>query len=199
MSRRRLRPDELELWQKVAKTTDRMHSEQALPKAPAPAPGPELRNSAPEPDPAPITRFELGQKSNGQRPAHDVLPGLPEQLAAAPVRMDKKTHTRLKRGKLMPEGRIDLHGMTLQQAQPALTSFIMSSFARDRRLVLVITGKGKRADDDGPIPVRPGILRHNVPHWLQTPPLAQMILQVTEANGRHGGGGAYYVYLRRRR
>ena len=91
--------------------------------------------------------------------------------------------------------------MTMDQAQPALIAFIMSSYAKDRRLVLVITGKGQGKDreDVGPIPERPGILRRNVPHWLQTPPMAQVVLQLTEAHGRHGGGGAYYVYLRRRR
>ena len=91
--------------------------------------------------------------------------------------------------------------MTLSQAQPALTAFIMASYAIDRRLVLVITGKGqkKSVEDVGPIPEQPGILRRNVPHWLQVPPLAQLVLQVSEAHGRHGGGGAYYVYLRRRR
>ena len=65
--------------------------------------------------------------------------------------------------------------------------------------MLVVTGKGKDRDDGGPIPVRLGVLRHNVPQWLSTPPLAQIVLQVTEAHLKHGGGGAYYVYLRRNR
>ena len=64
--------------------------------------------------------------------------------------------------------------------------------------MLVITGKG-RAPDGGLQPQRHGILRHSVPHWLGAPPLAARILQVAPAHQRHGGGGAYYVYLRRRR
>ena len=68
-----------------------------------------------------------------------------------------------------------------------------------RRLVLVITGKGKDRDDGGPIPTRHGILRHQVPQWLALPPLSQAILQVTPAHLKHGGHGAYYVYLRRNR
>ena len=66
------------------------------------------------------------------------------------------------------------------------------------RLVLVITGKGKRRDDDGPIPERLGALRHQVPHWLHAPPLSGAVQQIAQAHLRHGGGGAYYVYLRRR-
>ena len=66
------------------------------------------------------------------------------------------------------------------------------------RLVLVITGKGKRRDDTGPIPQRVGALRHQVPQWLRLPPLGPAVLQITEAHLKHGGSGAYYVYLRKR-
>jgi DNA-nicking Smr family endonuclease len=43
-----------------------------------------------------------------------------------------------------------------------------------------------------------GVLRHQVPLWLRQPPLGQAVLQVSEAHLKHGGSGAYYVYLRRR-
>ncbi|WP_371587966.1 Smr/MutS family protein [Pseudoruegeria sp. SK021] len=114
-----------------------------------------------------------------------------------PPQVDAKTHTKLKRGKLRPDARIDLHGMTLSQAHPVLNRFMMGAYSRQQRLVLVITGKGKDRDDGGPVPVPRGILRHQVPHWLQTPPLNSIVLQVTQAHLRHGGDGAYYVYLRR--
>jgi DNA-nicking Smr family endonuclease len=113
--------------------------------------------------------------------------------------MDKKAFTRLKRGKLKPEGKLDLHGMTLERAHPALNRFILTAQAQGKRLVLVVTGKGKRRDDGGPIPTRTGVLRHQVLHWLDTPPLSQVVMQVSQAHISHGGGGAYYVYLRRRR
>lgn len=196
MAARRVRPDELELWQKVAKTTRRMQTNKAsdipLASRSARAPAPE----GPRPQIAP---FEIGSRSNGTSQLHDVLPGLSERVAQAPLSMDKKTFGRLKRGKLRPEGKLDLHGMTLEQAQPALSRFILTAQAEGKRLVLVVTGKGKHRDDGGPIPTRLGILRHAVPQWLARPPLAQAVLQVSEAHLRHGGGGAYYVYLRRRR
>lgn len=193
MTRRRLNPDELELWRKVARTAERMHPDRAITDTPLPKPKPQ---KTPHPR---HEHFQIGQKANGHSRSHDVLPGLTDRHAVAPVRMDTKTFGRLKRGKLVPEGKIDLHGKTLDQAHGALTGFIMRAHGQGKRLVLVVTGKGKQGDDHGPIPQRVGILRHNVPHWLQVPPLAQMVLQVSEAHGRHGGGGAYYVYLRRKR
>ncbi|HRO15757.1 MAG TPA: Smr/MutS family protein, partial [Paracoccus sp. (in: a-proteobacteria)] len=97
--------------------------------------------------------------------------------------------------KLRPEARIDLHGMTLAVAKAELTGFILSAQSAGRRLVLVITGKGK--GDHGPLPTRAGALRHEVPHWLYMAPLAQAVLQIVPAHLRHGGEGAYYVWLRR--
>lgn len=113
--------------------------------------------------------------------------------------MDHKTFGKLKRGRLDPEGRIDLHGMTLDQAHPALTRFILSAQASGKRLVLVITGKGKKSDESGPIPRPRGVIRREVPLWLAAPPLAQAVLQISPAHLRHGGSGAFYVYLRRNR
>ncbi len=196
MKRRGLRPDELELWRKVAQTTKRLKPERNAPK-------PQVLKPALKPAPVdqqapPIAPFQIGA-GNRNAPAHDVLPGLSERLATAPVKMDKKAHQRLKRGKLSPEARIDLHGMTMDQAHPVLTRFILQSHARGLRLVLVITGKGKDRDDGGPIPLRKGVLRHNVPGWLSAAPLGQVVLQVSPAHLKHGGGGAYYVYLRRLR
>ncbi len=112
--------------------------------------------------------------------------------------MDRRRFDNLRRGRLEPEARIDLHGMTTGRAHAALTGFILRAHAEDLRLVLVITGKG-RADDTPLSHRRHGILRHSVPHWLAGPPLNARVLQVAGAHQRHGGAGAFYVYLRRRR
>jgi DNA-nicking Smr family endonuclease len=113
--------------------------------------------------------------------------------------MDAKSFGRMKRGKLSPDARIDLHGMTVAQAHRELSEFLLDSHAIGKRLVLVITGKGKIKEDTGPIPARLGVLRHQVPQWLALAPLRTIVLQVTPAHIRHGGDGAYYVYLRRGR
>lgn len=193
MTRRRLKPDELELWRRVAKTTQRLATERR--EEHGLAPKPVAKNTA-----RPLLQeFEIGQKRMPAKPEHNLSGDIAERIARQPVKMDQKTFGKLKRGKVVPEARLDLHGMTMDQAHPALMGFILRAHAQGKRLVLVITGKGKSRDEGGPIPVRQGVLRHNVPQWLSSPPLAQAVLQITEAHISHGGGGAYYVYLRRQR
>ena len=200
---RKLRPDEVELWNRVASTADKLHNRNlpiADPEASPAASKPKKKPGAKPPvTPDRIPQFDIGQNAHQTGGRHDLLAPIGESLRQAPLRMDRKTHVRLKRGKLAPEGRIDLHGMTVDRAHPALTSFVLRAAADGKRLILVITGKGKDRDEGGPIPIRRGVLRHQVPHWLTVPPLAQVVLQITPAHDRHGGGGAYYVYLRKLR
>lgn len=196
MTRRRLKPEEIELWQKVADQTESLKRTQTFdPEAYAPQPVKK--------EPAPRARIALDGKTPPQpaarKTSYDLVPSLPDRLQKAPVHMDRKTFAKMNRGKVKPEGRIDLHGMTLDRAHGALNRFIMSSHGAGKRLVLVITGKGKDRDEGGPIPVRYGVLRHQAPQWLAAPPLSSVVMQVTQAHVSHGGGGAYYVYLRRKR
>lgn len=157
--------------------------------------------------PAPVSEFSkrlppfrVGDHARPPRlTSHDLTPSISQRLGEMPVAMDRKAFGRMKKGKLVPEARIDLHGMTQAQAHPALTRFIHETHARQLRLVLVITGKGKDRDEPGPMPVPRGILKHQVPQWLASGVLGFLVLQVTEAHLRHGGNGAYYVYLRRHR
>ncbi|MGY3438436.1 MULTISPECIES: Smr/MutS family protein [unclassified Marinovum] len=197
--KRKLRADEVELWGQVAKTATPLAKPRTLelPRAQPRKPDPQLK--AQPKDPAAIKSFRIGEKSSGAPRPHNLAPSIRTSLSADPVEMDKKAFTKLKRGKLKPEARLDLHGMTLDRAHPALIGFIQRAAASEMRLVLVITGKGKHKDDDGPIPQRHGVLRHQVPQWLRMAPLGPNVLQISEAHLRHGGGGAYYVYLRRRR
>ena len=190
---RHLSPDERALWDMVAGRAVPLD-----PKKPASAPlqAPPKKPKLRQPDPLPD--FMVGERANAARP-NDLLSPIAQRLRAAPVQMDHKSYGKMTRGKIKPEGRIDLHGMTMDQAHPALVGFILNSHASGKRLVLVITGKGKDRDDGGPIPMRNGILRHQVPQWLALQPLSPAILQVTPAHVRHGGHGAYYVYLRRNR
>lgn len=190
---RHLSNEERALWDRVADTAQPLD-----PAGPAPLPEVIASKLKPKIAPDPLPRFSVGQKVDPRRP-NDVLPGITERLSRAPLNMDNKAYTRMKRGKLKPEARIDLHGMTMDQAHPELVGFILNSQAIGRRLVLVITGKGKLRDDGGPMPARQGILRHQVPQWMALPPLSSAILQVTPAHLTHGGHGAYYVYLRRLR
>ncbi|MCK0151281.1 Smr/MutS family protein [Marivita sp. S6314] len=190
MSRRKLRADEHELWQKVA------HSTKPLPEAlrrEAQNPKPTLVQPR-QPDPMDLPRaFGIGAKA----PLPHGQITTPQPVQRGKPAMDKKTFGKMRRGKMVPEAKIDLHGMTVDRAHPALTRFIMTSYSRGFRLVLVITGKGQRDDPHDPIPRQRGVLKRQVPMWLKMAPLHSAVLEVTEAHVRHGGGGAYYVYLRR--
>lgn len=193
---RRPRPEEIALWERVAESARAMHARHAREPSPANEGSPPTTGEAPAPVLPPTFRIGEAVREPAIRTA--LAPAIPAGLAEAPLRMDRKTFQKLARGKLAPEAKLDLHGMTLAEAQPELVRFVLASHAAGRRLVLVVTGKGRDRDDGGPIPAPRGALRHAVPHWLSRPPLATVVLQVAEAHRRHGGGGAFYVYLRRR-
>jgi len=198
MARRRsLRPEEEELWQAVARSAIPMHPTppifgQKSSLAIHDNARPPLQQARP-----PLPSFRVGEKSLVTH-AHNLVTGLSQSLQSAPLQMDAKAFGRMTRGKLAPEARIDLHGLTLAEAHPELIRFILNAQGNAMRLVLVITGKGKRGTDHGPIPQRMGALRHQVPQWLRLAPVGQAVLQVAEAHLKHGGSGAYYVYLRKR-
>lgn len=190
--RRTLTPEEQDLWHQVAGTARPMHpkSRPAALAAEVPKP-PTLHPTRPRLQP-----FHVGE-SHRSPERRDILPSHSDAVASAPLRMDAGTHAKMQRGKIAPEARIDLHGLTLAEAHPELVHFVLNAHAEGLRLVLVITGKGKGREDVGPIPQRIGALRHQVPLWLRLPPLGPAVLQVREAHLKHGGAGAYYVYLRR--
>lgn len=198
MARRRgLSAEDKALWSRIAATAVPMHPGR---KQPAPQPEPGINITSPPRKSAAETDFSglrPGGRTSGASTRIELSPAPHKAVQDHPLRMDHKTHRQMTRGKLAPEARIDLHGMTLAVAQPALTRFILNAHADGRRLVLVITGKGRAGGPDAPLPVRPGALRHNVPHWLHMSPLAGIVLQIRPAHRRHGGDGAYYVYLRR--
>ena len=194
MTRRRPKPEELDLWHQVARTAIplRQNTSHYIDRS-------EPEQLAKPLTVEPLSPFSMGQANQSQPRPHVLPMTSSEQIGQAPVQMDAKSFARMKRGKLVPESRIDLHGMSVDRAHGALNQFILSSRARGLRLVLVITGKGQREDPYDPAPRRRGVLKSQVPLWLRMAPLSGAVLQVTEAHRKHGGEGALYVYLRRDR
>ena len=193
---RGIRPDELALWHKVVQHAEPLRPDRGEPEQIRPNPKPAPTVHKPR---ATAPTFRIGDAAPPRPVKHDLAPTIGDHLRQHPVRMDQKRYGQMKKGRLSPAARIDLHGKTLAEAHPALIRFILDAVAEDRRLVLVITGKGKVRDTSGPIPERHGALRHQVPHWLHAMPLKPHVLQIAEAHVKHGGQGAYYVYLRRSR
>jgi DNA-nicking Smr family endonuclease len=136
-------------------------------------------------------QIKLAPKS----PASPRVPAAPAPKAPPPLMpIDRRLKQRLARGQIEIDGRIDLHGRTLNEAHAALLRFLHRAQGEGARTVLVITGKG------GPDPERGrGVLRRQVPLWLTLPDLRACVLAVEEAHIAHGGAGALYVRLRRGR
>ncbi len=125
----------------------------------------------------------IRKEANAQLPEikHGETPGL-----------DKRSARRLKRGQREIEARLDLHGLRQEEAHRALTSFIAGSYKAGKRCVLVITGKGLVSEGGG-------VLRANVPRWLNQEPNRMRILSFTHATPADGGTGALYILLKRQR
>jgi DNA-nicking Smr family endonuclease len=175
--------DDAALWQKVAASAKPLKPAKraAAPKAKTP---PRVEPVVPPP------------RRATPQPAPPAPKKPPRALeAGAAVDLDRRTAERLKRGQLAIDGRIDLHGMTQDDAHAALARFVNASRAMGRRCVLVITGKGRVSGDargEGG-----GVLKRAVPRWLNEPSLRAQILAFASAQPKDGGGGALYVLLKR--
>lgn len=104
--------------------------------------------------------------------------------------IDRSSSKRLSQGRYEIDDQIDLHGMTQAAAHTRLRQFILRAAEYKYRTVLVVTGKGARGQ---------GVLRQQVPIWLKESPLAPLVMAISQASGKDGGGGALYVRLRRDR
>lgn len=102
--------------------------------------------------------------------------------------LDKRTAERMKRGQLKSEGRLDLHGLTQDEAQRALRAFVAAAHGAGKRQILVITGKGEGGT---------GVLKAAVPRWLNGADLRDKIVAFDYAQPKDGGEGALYVRLRK--
>src|SRR6478736_7117616 len=121
-------------------------------------------------------------------------PPIAEKKAPPPLAaLGRRAKQRVARGKEPIDGRLDLHGLTQREAHTALLRFLRAATVRDARLVLVITGKGGRGEGDR------GVLKRQVPHWLNLPEFRALVIGFEEAHVAHGGEGALYVRVRRTR
>jgi DNA-nicking Smr family endonuclease len=110
--------------------------------------------------------------------------------------VDRATAMRLRRGEMAIDATLDLHGMTQKEAHAALLGHIARAHTLGQRCLLVVTGKGGKQDGSGR---ETGVLRANVPRWLNEPPARAHVLAFAAARPRHGGEGALYVLIRRTR
>ena len=99
---------------------------------------------------------------------------------------DRSPEKRVRRGRVEIGGKLDLHGMTQAEARAALARFVGHQRDEGARCVLVVTGKGR--GEEG------GVLRAALPGWLAG--LRPTVTSYAQAHQKHGGGGAWYVFLK---
>lgn len=200
---RRLGPEERRLWERIAATASPLHAPRA-----AGTRMPAARDATPRltpDDEGPPGKLRGPPLVSGitLRPTGSGNPGPTIRTTfagpdAAPVGrpqagLDRRTAERLRKGARTPDSRIDLHGMSAERAHMACLRFLADASRRGDRVVLVITGKGRR-DGSGR-----GVLRESLPGWLRASPLGHSVVGIYQAHRRHGGEGAFYVYLKRHR
>jgi DNA-nicking Smr family endonuclease len=175
---RHLSDDEQTLWEGVARSIKPLRPVKKVAAA-APA-GPEK----------PATR-----RTSEQRALPRPAPPPPPPPRSKPLtELDRRTRQKLVRGREAIDARLDLHGMTQLEAYAALSRFLFRAQADGMKFVLVVTGKGVRGDGE-----TRGVLRRQVPLWLALPEFRELVIGFDAAHVGHGGEGALYVRVRRRR
>jgi len=180
-SGRHLSAEERALWARVAATVKPLEgrsAEAAAPVTPSSFPG-ESRGPVARPPVDPGFRRGATQGKLSPPPA-DTLDGGWDR--------------RLRRGAVSPDRTIDLHGHTLTSAHSALEHALARAIADDIRVLLVVTGKPPKPETKGR-----GLIRANIGDWLGTSGYRDRIAAVRHAHPRHGGTGALYLILRRKR
>ncbi len=168
---RRLSAEERALWRKVVESVRPLH---AMPAA-------ETREDEPSP-PAP-------RAAQAAKPAP-----APARKAAPGTTLDASWDRRLARGLAAPDLSVDLHGHNLATAYDLLDRRLERAIADGARLLLLITGRPPSGEAG-----KRGAIRAAVGDWLAASRHAAAIAAVRNAHPRHGGAGALYILLRRKR
>lgn len=178
--KKRISSEDKALWEQVIRSVKPLRK--TLPKTDIPA----VEEEKPRPR----------RKASATIAAPPVAPSrvvAPQKPPLAPL--DRRTRKNISRGKHDIDGRIDLHGYRQAEAHAALLRFLRSLQAKGGKVALVITGKGGGSGDgEGR-----GVLRRQVPHWLALPEFRDYVIGFDVATSGHGGDGALYVRLRKKR
>jgi len=183
--KRSLSEEERALWESVARQARPLAKKHRAAKPQAVAPDAQ----------APVAAKEASPKSHPPasmaRAPKPTVPPAPPPLA--PLGRRERSH--LSRGRKEIEARLDLHGMTQTRAHRALSGFLQRAHIDGLTFVLVITGKGRTVGAES----ERGVLRRQVPLWLNLPEFRTLVVGFEEAHIGHGGEGALYVRIRRSR
>lgn len=158
----------------------------AMPTEPAPLPGAALDATA------------RTKPTGGQTPRPAPTPLAKRSRSPSPV-LDDNWERRIATGALIPEMTIDLHGHTLESAHKRLNQTLATAIARDVRVLLVVTGNPRPPSPVAHGQQARGAIRAEIGDWLALDGHADAIASVRNAHPRHGGKGALYLILRRKK
>ncbi|ALE15571.1 SMR /MUTS family protein [Altererythrobacter epoxidivorans] len=185
---RGLSDEESVAWAKLAATV-----------TPLPGTKPVRKHVIPSPPPA-VPKTPAAKPAKGplkpQAPRKVPLPPPAPPIQAGGL--DGHWDRRIKGGAVQPDFTLDLHGHTLDQAYDRLMSGLDQARAMDARVVLLITGRS-RPVDPADRAERRGAIRAKILDWLAASRHADAIAAIRRAHIRHGGEGALYLMLKRRR
>lgn len=181
---RSLTRTEIEVWRAVAETVQKR------------MPGVHLPARADGPKQAAAKHGALGPAEPPRLPTAPGWSPPAQKHASPPADVERGLRRKIVGGRQPVEAKLDLHGYRQAEAHARLAGFIQHSHREGRRLILVVTGKGRGAN--GAFEDR-GVLRRLVPLWLAEPRLSPLIVAFGEAGRGHGGEGALYIHLRSRR
>ena len=171
---RPLSAEEERLWRRVASTV--------ATKRPL-DPAPVIDDVAP----APIAKRATAAPLTKPKPT-------PLILNPAPIPANRGGEKRVRRGRVDLAAALDLHGYTAPHARRVVERFLLAQFESGARAALIVTGKGRRSQDGE---IEAGVLKRSLPEWLGAPALREIVSGYSPAHAKHGGGGAFYVFLRR--
>ncbi len=189
----RLSPEDEILWFRVAETVAPLKSKRKKPVLQSDETASATEAAAAK---KPAAKPKVARSREPLRPANPSIAlrrKTPPQLEPGRlVDIDRRNAERLRKGQLELEAKLDLHGYRQFEAEDALARFLAASQAAGKRCVLVITGKGRLGSEDG-------ILRQRLGDWLNAEPNRGRVVAFARAQPKHGGGGAFYILLKRLR
>ena len=198
--RRTITADEAELWERATRSLDRVKAKPRVTSAADAASGSPSR-AAPPPARASETPAAAPAPMSPPKPRVPAVAKGAKASAAPLAEFERRKARQISSGRIEVDARIDLHELRQRDAHARLRAFLLEAHADGLRTVLVITGKGGDEPPDrlGDLAGerQRGVLRRNVPHWLEEPELRAIVLSFTQAGVRHGGAGALYVQLRK--
>jgi len=115
-----------------------------------------------------------------------------EKLPNKDIKIDKKLSFKTRS--------IDLHGYSLEEANNSIENFIVASYQENINKLIVVTGKGihSQNEKDPYVSKDLSILKYSVPEFISNNKnLMKIIYEMKDAKIEDGGGGAFYIFLKK--